>query len=251
MKSTKIDPGEKDTAIWDKELNMTGGLLSNGQIEKLKGNEPFTIFAPMNLAVANRSTLLTQFKFEESDEVAALLDNHIVKGLIPTRQLQVLPHVEALSGSKLSLTRKEDGVFVGDARVLRTIECDNGIIHVIDRFLVPQYDVVKTAASDKKFKKWSNALKLTNLAKTFQADKEFTFLAPTDNAFDKLPYGSWTRLLKPEHREDLVDLVMSHVLDQRLQFDAISKRDEIETMNQSLIRMAKSTQGVFLHQAKL
>jgi uncharacterized surface protein with fasciclin (FAS1) repeats len=73
-------------------------------------------------------------------------------------------------------------------------------------------DIVDTAAGADHFKTLVAAVKAAGLVDTLKGDGPFTVLAPTDEAFAKLPEGTLEALLKPENRDKLVAILKYHVI---------------------------------------
>ena len=73
-------------------------------------------------------------------------------------------------------------------------------------------DIVATAAGAEGFKTLVAAVKAAGLVDTLKSDGPFTVLAPTDEAFAKLPEGTLESLLKPENKDKLVAILMYHVV---------------------------------------
>lgn len=73
-------------------------------------------------------------------------------------------------------------------------------------------DIVATAASAGDFQTLVEAVKAAGLEETLKGEGPFTVFAPTDEAFAKLPEGKLASLLKPENKEQLVQLLSYHVL---------------------------------------
>jgi uncharacterized surface protein with fasciclin (FAS1) repeats len=73
-------------------------------------------------------------------------------------------------------------------------------------------NVVDTAAANGSFKTFGNALRRSGLADTLKGEGPFTLFAPTDAAFEKLPAGLLDNWLKPENKDELVDVMNYHVL---------------------------------------
>ncbi len=73
-------------------------------------------------------------------------------------------------------------------------------------------DIVDTAVSAEKFKTLVAAVKAAGLVDTLKGEGPFTVLAPTDEAFAKLPEGTLDSLLKPENKEKLVAILKYHVI---------------------------------------
>ena len=73
-------------------------------------------------------------------------------------------------------------------------------------------DIVDTAVGAGKFKTLVAAVKAAGLVDTLKGDGPFTVLAPTDEAFDKLPEGTVESLLKPENKAKLAAILKYHVI---------------------------------------
>jgi uncharacterized surface protein with fasciclin (FAS1) repeats len=91
--------------------------------------------------------------------------------------------------------------------------------------------VVDTAVANGSFKTFSNALRTAGMVDTLQGKGPFTLFAPTDAAFDKLPKGQLENLLKPENKDELVDLLNYHVLAGRSSVADVSKMATAMTIN--------------------
>jgi uncharacterized surface protein with fasciclin (FAS1) repeats len=104
---------------------------------------PLTIFAPVNGAFDKlpEGTVETLLKPENKAKLAFILVNHVAPANYPIKQLKK----EAKKGRKLYMAsgkylvveNKEDGIYVGGTKVLKTVQVSNGWIHVIDNVLVP------------------------------------------------------------------------------------------------------------------
>jgi len=112
-------------------------------VETLKGKGPFTLFAPTDEAFARlpKGTLETLLKPENKEKLAAILTYHVVPGEIMAADVVKLESgtkVATANGAKITITHDSKGVRVNDAHVVQTdIQADNGVIHVIDRVILP------------------------------------------------------------------------------------------------------------------
>ena len=73
-------------------------------------------------------------------------------------------------------------------------------------------DIVDTATAGENFKTWITAIKAADLVDTLKGEGPYTVLAPTDEAFAKLPEGTLDNLLKPENKDKLVAILKYHVI---------------------------------------
>lgn len=104
---------------------------------------PLTIFAPVNAAFDKlpEGTVANLLLPENKSQLAFILTNHVAPANYPDTQLAK----EARKGRKLYMASgkylvvedKEDGLYVGGTKILKTVQVSNGWIHVIDNVLVP------------------------------------------------------------------------------------------------------------------
>ena len=130
-----------DTAVAAGKFNtLAAALKAAGLVDTLKGDGPFTVFAPTDEAFAKlpAGTVETLLKPENKDKLKAVLTYHVVPGKAMSSDLKDGQSVTTVNGK--SATVKLDGgkVMVGDATVVKPdIAASNGVIHVIDTVLIP------------------------------------------------------------------------------------------------------------------
>lgn len=73
-------------------------------------------------------------------------------------------------------------------------------------------NLIETAAANGSFHTLGKALEAAELTNVFKGSGPYTFFAPTDSAFDKLPKGTLENWLKPENKAELVSVLKYHVL---------------------------------------
>lgn len=104
---------------------------------------PLTIFAPLNSAFEKlpAGTVENLLKPENKSQLAFILVNHVAPANYPDKQLikeaQKGRKLYMASGKYLTVENKEDGIYVGGTKILKTVKVSNGWIHVIDDVLVP------------------------------------------------------------------------------------------------------------------
>lgn len=111
-----------------------------GLVPALTGDGPYTVFAPTDAAFAKlpKGTVDNLLKPKNKHKLAALLKYHVVAGEIEAGDIKPgRSHVRTLNGKSVSV-RKHGGVSVNGARVVSAdVQASNGVIHVINRVLVP------------------------------------------------------------------------------------------------------------------
>jgi uncharacterized surface protein with fasciclin (FAS1) repeats len=109
-----------------------------GLTETLSTGGPFTVFAPTDEAFAALPEGTVESLLQNTDALTNVLTYHVVSGKAMSSDVVNLDSVATLQGQSLSIDTS-NGVRVNNARViLADIEASNGVIHVIDKVLIPQ-----------------------------------------------------------------------------------------------------------------
>jgi uncharacterized surface protein with fasciclin (FAS1) repeats len=114
-------------------------------------------------------------------------------------------------------------------------------------------DIVDTAAGADNFKTLVAAVKAAGLVDTLKSDGPFTVLAPTDEAFAKLPEGALDSLLKPENKDKLVAILKYHVIPSKARaVDVVALGGkEVKTAEGSSVKVAVKDGTVTINGAKV
>jgi uncharacterized surface protein with fasciclin (FAS1) repeats len=130
-----------DTAMMNGQFNtLAKALEAAGLTETLKGKGPFTVFAPTDAAFAAlpKGTLEDLLKPENREKLQQVLTYHVVPGKVMAKQVLTLKEAKTVEGESLKVMQDNGGVMVNNANVVKTdIKTKNGVIHVIDRVLIP------------------------------------------------------------------------------------------------------------------
>ena len=168
--------------------SLVAALTQANLVTALQADGPFTVFAPTDEAFAAAGIDLTTFDTdEENATLADILTYHVYSGSVASSAVTDGLTVTMLNGDEASFTVTDGVVMVGDATVtLADVPASNGVIHVIDKVLMPPVDpsdIPTTAASTGIHASLVAALTQANLVTALQADGPFTVFAPTDEAF--------------------------------------------------------------------
>ena len=235
---------------------LVAAVKAAGLVETLNGQGPFTVFAPTDAAFAKlpAGTLEMLLKPENKAKLAAILTYHVVPGSVKAVDVVKLKYAGTVNGQRIDI--KVDGakVTVDGAAVTATdIACSNGVIHVIDSVILPvDGTVVDVAVKNGSFNTLVAAIKAAGLVETLSGKGPFTILAPTDEAFAKLPAGTLEMLLKPENKQQLVDILSYHVVPGVAAYsDAVAKMTEVPTVLGSPVAVKVVDGKVMLNGAKV
>jgi uncharacterized surface protein with fasciclin (FAS1) repeats len=117
---------------------LVTALQAAGLVDALKGEGPFTVFAPSDEAFAKLPEGTVQNLLNDIPTLKAILLYHVVSGSVLSTDLTHNMNARTLQGEKVKI-RLKDGVSVNDAKVVAAdIRATNGVIHVIDTVLLPK-----------------------------------------------------------------------------------------------------------------
>lgn len=118
---------------------LVAAVKAAGLVDVLKGDGPFTVFAPTNAAFAAlpEGTVEGLLKPENKEKLAAILTYHVVAGKVMAKDVAA-GKVKTVQGSELTIAVDGETVKVDGANVTKTdIVASNGVIHVIDKVIMP------------------------------------------------------------------------------------------------------------------
>lgn len=198
--------------------------------DALNGEGPFTIFAPTDAAfeALGEETLASL----SNEDLAKILQFHVVEGAITSGDLASTQDVTTLLGEEILVTTG-GGVTVNNraAVVAADFMASNGVIHAIDQVLLPKdfrdANIVDVAEDLGSFTTLAGALTNVGLETTFQFTGNYTVFAPTDDAFAALPEG----LLAGLTTDQLTEVLSYHVLPDVIPSSAVTENINVETLN--------------------
>ncbi len=224
-----------------------------GLEDTLRGEGPFTVFAPTDEAFAALPADTLNALLEDVDALTAVLLYHVVAGAaVPASEVVGLTEVTTANGLILPVDTS-DGVKIGTANVVQTdIMASNGIIHVIDSVLLPpadEMDIVDTAVAAGRFNTLAAALGAAGLVDALRGDGPFTVFAPNDEAFAKLPEGTIEALLADP--ETLAQILLYHVVPGALEATDVLSRNQLKTLNGARAAISSGSSGAFIDDARI
>lgn len=236
---------------------LVAAVKAAGLVETLMGDGPFTVFAPTDDAFAAlpAGTVETLLKPENKDQLTKILTCHVVaanamagaiKGMVDDDN--GMHPVKTVGGCEFIAMYKGDTVMIKDGQgnvanvTIADVKQSNGVIHVIDKVLLPademksemksdenmamegdnpmvggapmfaDKNIVENAVNSKDHTTLVAAVKAAGLVETLQGDGPFTVFAPTNDAFGKLPDGTVDALLLEENKDTLTKVLTAHVV---------------------------------------
>ena len=254
---TEMNGDIVDTAVAAGQFKTLAAALGAADlVDALKGDGPFTVFAPTDEAFAKlpAGTVETLLKPENKAQLQAILKYHVVKGSVMAEKVTGLNYATTLNGQRVDIAIDGGKVKLdGNSTVVATdIKASNGVIHVIDTVILPETkNVVEVAQGAKSFTTLIAAVEAAGLTSALIGEGPFTILAPTDEAFAALPAGTVENLLKPENRATLQAILTYHVIPGRVYSDQVVKLNSAETLGGQSISINATASGVTINESNV
>ena len=138
---------EKDKDIVDTAVEagsfttLVAALQAAGLEETLRGEGPYTVFAPTDEAFAALpdGTVETLLLPENKEKLVAILTYHVVAGKVTSEDVVKIKEAKSVNGKGIPIAVNDGKVKVGNATVVTPdIMASNGVIHVIDAVIIPE-----------------------------------------------------------------------------------------------------------------
>lgn len=128
-----------DTAVGAGQFNtLVTAVKAAELVETLKGEGPFTVFAPTDEAFAKVPKDKLEALLKDKKALTSVLTYHVVSGKVMAADVVKLDSAKTVQGKSLTIVTKDGKVTVNGVNVIKTdIVCKNGVIHVIDGVLLP------------------------------------------------------------------------------------------------------------------
>ena len=182
---------------------LVAAVQAAGLVETLKGEGPFTVFAPTEEAFANALAALgltAEQLLADTDTLTAVLTYHVIPGTVMSSDLIGASdlNVATVNGAEVVVNEDMGTVSINSATVVTAdIETSNGVIHVINEVLLPAAppeeeeaaseevvgDIIDVAVSAGQFPTLVAAVQAAGLVETLKGEGPFTVFAPTEEAF--------------------------------------------------------------------
>ncbi|GHE63307.1 fasciclin domain-containing protein [Roseivirga thermotolerans] len=130
-----------DMAAGNENLStLVAAVKAAGLVETLKGDGPFTVFAPTNEAFAALpdGTLEMLLKPENKDKLIAILTYHVVAAKVMSTDLSNGQKAKTVQGEQVSVMINNGRVMISGAQVVvADVKASNGVVHVINKVILP------------------------------------------------------------------------------------------------------------------
>ncbi len=237
---------------------LHSAIVAAGLADTLaSANAQYTVFAPTDAAFGNfgeaNPDLLAAALADPKGALTTVLTYHVVAGNYSSAELLEMGTVTTLQGEDLTITTRNDNVFVNDARVVMAdVPAKNGVIHAINGVLLPAAvtagadttattdgatseaadtssdtelkTIAEIAVEAGNFTSLVGALQATGLVDTFTRPGNYTVFAPTDDAFAALGDINLSE-------DELTAILLYHVINDSLTRDQLATDDLVPTLS--------------------
>lgn len=243
------------TASSDPQFSILVSALEKADlVTALQGTGPFTVFAPTNDAF---NTLFNQLGITGIDDLSAetltpILLNHVVSGSVKSTDIttgyaMTLNNTAPGQNSVKIYIEKTTGVKVDGSNVTTAdIMATNGVIHVIDKVIIPA-TVVNHAINNPNFSILVEAVVKAGLVDALNAAGPFTVFAPTNDAFTALFNTLGVSGISDLTAEQLTPILLCHVVSGNVVASQVSTGNVPTLKEGSDISIVASNMGVKLN----
>lgn len=129
---TAVDAGSFKTLV--------AAVTEADLVDTLKSKGPFTVFAPTDEAFAAlpAGTVQNLLKPENKEKLVKILTYHVIPGKVMAKDAMKLKEAKTVEGSTIDIQVKDGAVMIDEAKVVKAdIVTSNGVIHVIDKVIMP------------------------------------------------------------------------------------------------------------------
>jgi uncharacterized surface protein with fasciclin (FAS1) repeats len=202
-----------DVAAADPRFSTLVTALNAAELTAtLDGPGPFTVFAPTNDAFGQISSIFLDNLLRDKDALTDVLLFHVVDGNSLASDVVSKVYLTMKNGAIAPISTASGAATIAGALISTTdIKVRNGVIHVIDKVIMPPLSLVGVALSNPDFSTLATAVQAAGLADALGAGGPYTVFAPTNAAFAKIPEADLNALIADQAA--LTNVLLYHAAD--------------------------------------
>lgn len=234
---------------------LVSAVVAGDLVDTLTSPGPFTVFAPTNdgFKALPAGTVDSLMKPENKAELVDILTYHVLPEQVLSTDLKRFQRVKTVEGSNVHIYKNRHGrvhVTPDGKDFKKVVGADNlatnGVAHIIDGVLLPpaslsgaKPNIVELAESVADLSTLVAAVVGADLVDTLSSPGPFTVFAPTNDAFSNLPAGTLDTLMKPENKDQLVDILTYHVLPEQVLAKDLDLFQAVDTVEGQKLHVQK------------
>ena len=226
--------------------------------DTLMADGPYTLFAPTNDAFALIPEPTLERIVNDENLLDEILKYHIVRGKGDFDRVIRRDVVSTIQGANLEIVEYGVSVQVSGAQIVRNdIAASNGIIHAIDKVMLPPTAINQLEVSESvderetsiidvvheadRFQRFSDLLDRANLEERFDVEGPYTIFAPTNDAIDKLNHETVDELQRDT--QQLRNFVLYHFVPGRVSGEELGARGSVRTLEGRRAYIGEQNEG--------
>ncbi|XP_029704149.1 periostin isoform X2 [Takifugu rubripes] len=222
----------QDVLDVDDELSsFSAAALASGTMDKLGRPGQYTLFAPTNEAFNRLSPGHLERMMGNKNVIAALVNFHLLNSAQCSEAIMAGSVFETAEGSTVEIGCDGDSLTVNGIKMVlkKDIVTTNGVIHLIDRVLIPDSAKEGLELIGESQKTFSNMVSEVGLAAAMRPKTEYTILAPVNSAFSNEVMSTDRRLLRT--------ILENHILKLKITLSELYSGQLLETLAGKLLRV--------------
>ncbi|XP_023217812.1 transforming growth factor-beta-induced protein ig-h3-like isoform X2 [Centruroides sculpturatus] len=233
-------------------------LIRGGFSQQLiQGEKAVTLFAPTNEAFkAMDLNYISSLEESINERRSPYLGYHIIENKLLSRELHGNNEAETLySGKKLRISRFGNGMMTVDCALVvrKDQQATNGIVHLIDKVLVPPpsrglSSIPEIIFTDGRFREMAQLMIETNYVNELRANGPFTILAPTDETFYKMRENG---ISFSNNKEAKRALLKNHIIPHAVCPSVVIDKHHLTTLGGGVLELHCNKSGLYANDAKL
>ncbi len=230
---------------------LVAAVQAAGLVDTLKGEGPFTVFAPTDFAFNQLGKATIDALLADPETLKSILLYHALPGKVYSGDAAMLTSAKTVNGAPIVITQRSGQLYINGARVtVANVQATNGVIHLIDTVITPPtMDIVDTAAANPQFKTLVAAVQAAGLVDTLKGDGPFTVFAPTDAAFNKLGKAAIDSLLADP--EALKSVLLYHAASGAVYSGDVAAKSSLETVNGADVVFTSRYGSLYVNDARI
>jgi transforming growth factor-beta-induced protein len=229
---------------------LLAAIQAAGLEDTLKGEGPFTVFAPSDEAFAKLPAGTVEALLKDPEQLKNILLYHVTAGKLMASDVVASDYLTMANGESAKIKSDMGKATIDNAEIVAAdVEAGNGVIHVIESVILPDQTIADVAENDGRFTTLVAALQAADLVDTLKGEGPFTVFAPTDEAFTKLPAGTVEALLKDIPA--LKNILLYHVAAGAVKAEDVVKLSSAETVEGKPVAIKVQDGKVYINDSQV
>ncbi|XP_072333159.1 periostin, osteoblast specific factor b isoform X4 [Scyliorhinus torazame] len=215
----------------DELSSLRAAATASGLLETLGKDGHYTVFAPTNEAFDSLSREVLERILSDPVALKAMLNYHILNSVQCSEAIMSGSTYATLEGTHIEIGCDGDSLTVNGQRMVnrKDIVTSNGVIHLIDKVLIPDAAMQVLELTNGKQTTFYDLVKETGVSAALTEENEYTLLAPMNDAFDADVMGLDQRLLKL--------ILKNHILKLKVVLNELYNGQRLETLGGNFLRV--------------